>query len=169
MEDHLFHLVEVDMERSFRSQWKFVEHWHQKWPTHHFCYKSSSKPEAVSVCWEIWTTMHTPFLVTTSRSRCIQCGTMLTSRISSWYCWCVAAWVFLTKSTSLVYSSDVFSSTCHHKQSATLSNIIGHYSQQLPSARLLSNPNALVATSNGMWAVKLCANKLFQFLMGSAG
>ena len=31
------------------------------------------------------------------------------------------------------------------------------------------NPNALVAVSKGMWAVKLCTNKIFQFITGGAG
>ena len=34
--------------------------------------------------------------------------------------------------------------------------------------RLLRNPNALVAVSNGMWAVKLCSNRIVQFLAGGA-
>jgi len=34
---------------------------------------------------------------------------------------------------------------------------------------LLPNPNALVAVSKGMWAVKLCINKILQFLTGGAG
>jgi len=33
----------------------------------------------------------------------------------------------------------------------------------------LSNPNVLVASSKGMWAVKLCTNKILQFLTGGAG
>ena len=35
--------------------------------------------------------------------------------------------------------------------------------------RLLPNPNALVAVSKGMRAVKLCTNKIRQFLTGGAG
>jgi len=35
--------------------------------------------------------------------------------------------------------------------------------------RLLPNPNALVVVSKGMWAVKLCTNKILQFLTGVAG
>jgi len=35
--------------------------------------------------------------------------------------------------------------------------------------RLLPNPNALVAVSKGMWAVKLCTNEIVQFLTGGAG
>jgi len=35
--------------------------------------------------------------------------------------------------------------------------------------RLLPNPNALVAVSKGMWAVKLCTNKIVQFLTRGAG
>ena len=31
------------------------------------------------------------------------------------------------------------------------------------------NANALVAISRDMWAIKLCANKIFQFLTGGAG
>jgi len=31
------------------------------------------------------------------------------------------------------------------------------------------NPNALVAVSKGMRAVKLCSNKILQFLNGAAG
>jgi len=34
--------------------------------------------------------------------------------------------------------------------------------------RFLPNPNALVAVSKGMRAVKLCTNKLLQFLTGGA-
>jgi len=37
------------------------------------------------------------------------------------------------------------------------------------SSRLFHNPNALVAVSKGMWAVKLCANKILQFLTEGAG
>jgi len=33
----------------------------------------------------------------------------------------------------------------------------------------LPNPNALVAVSNGMRAVKLCTNSILQFLTGGAG
>ena len=35
--------------------------------------------------------------------------------------------------------------------------------------RLLPNPNALATVSKGMWAVKLCTNKILQFLTGGAG
>jgi len=35
--------------------------------------------------------------------------------------------------------------------------------------RLLFNPNALVAVSKGLRAVKLCTNKILQFLTGGAG
>jgi len=35
--------------------------------------------------------------------------------------------------------------------------------------RLLPNSNALVVVSKGMWAVKLCTNKILQFLTGVAG
>ena len=35
--------------------------------------------------------------------------------------------------------------------------------------RLLPNQNAMVAVSNGMRAVKLCTNKIIQFLTGGAG
>jgi len=31
---------------------------------------------------------------------------------------------------------------------------------------LLSNLNVLIAFSKGMWAVKLCSNKILQFLTG---
>jgi len=34
---------------------------------------------------------------------------------------------------------------------------------------LLPNPNVLVAVSKGMRAVKLCTNKILQFLTGGAG
>ena len=34
------------------------------------------------------------------------------------------------------------------------------------NSSLLRNPNALVAVSKGMWAVKLCTNKILQFLTG---
>ena len=34
---------------------------------------------------------------------------------------------------------------------------------------LLHNPNALVAVSKGMQAVKLCTHKILQFLTGGAG
>jgi len=34
---------------------------------------------------------------------------------------------------------------------------------------LVPSPNALVAASKGMWAVKLCTNKILQFLTGGAG
>ena len=33
----------------------------------------------------------------------------------------------------------------------------------------IPNPNALVAVRKGMWAVKLCSNKIFQFLSGVSG
>jgi len=33
---------------------------------------------------------------------------------------------------------------------------------------LLPNPYVLVAISKGMWAVKLCTNKILQFLTGCA-
>jgi len=33
----------------------------------------------------------------------------------------------------------------------------------------LTNLNVLVAVSKGMWAVKLCINKILQFLTGGAG
>jgi len=39
----------------------------------------------------------------------------------------------------------------------------------LVTARTQSNLNALVAISNGMWAVKLCTNKILHFLTGGAG
>ena len=35
--------------------------------------------------------------------------------------------------------------------------------------RILANPNALVVISKDMRAVKLCANKILQFLTGGAG
>jgi len=35
--------------------------------------------------------------------------------------------------------------------------------------RLLSNANELVAISKGLRAVKLCSNKILQFLTGGAG
>jgi len=35
--------------------------------------------------------------------------------------------------------------------------------------RLLADPNVLVAISKGMQAVKLCTNKILQFLTGGAG
>jgi len=34
---------------------------------------------------------------------------------------------------------------------------------------ILPNPNALVAVSKGMHTVKLCTNKILQFLTGGAG
>jgi len=34
--------------------------------------------------------------------------------------------------------------------------------------RLLSNPNALVSVSKGMWVIKLCTNRVLQFLTGGA-
>jgi len=37
------------------------------------------------------------------------------------------------------------------------------------SQHLLPNPNALFATSKGMWAVKCCTNEVLQFLTGGAG
>jgi len=35
--------------------------------------------------------------------------------------------------------------------------------------KFLPNPNALVAVSSGMWAVKLCSSKILQFLTLGAG
>ena len=37
-----------------------------------------------------------------------------------------------------------------------------------PLRTLMPNPYALVAISKGMWAVKLCSNKILQFLGGGA-
>jgi len=31
------------------------------------------------------------------------------------------------------------------------------------------DPNLLLAVSNSTWALKLCSNKIFQFLTGDAG
>ena len=43
--------------------------------------------------------------------------------------------------------------------------------QVTPLRRTLvsSNPNALVAVSKGMWPVKLCSDKILQFLTGEEG
>ena len=43
--------------------------------------------------------------------------------------------------------------------------------QVIPLRRTLvsSNPNALVAVSKGTWAVKLCSDKVLQFLTGGRG
>jgi len=35
--------------------------------------------------------------------------------------------------------------------------------------RLLPNPNALVAISKDMWALKLCSDKILQFLTAGGG
>jgi len=40
------------------------------------------------------------------------------------------------------------------------------YGDNVDLQRLLPNPNALVAVSNDMWAVKLPTNKILQFLTG---
>jgi len=37
---------------------------------------------------------------------------------------------------------------------------------QVAQLRTLPNPNALVAVSKGMWAVKLCINKILQLSTG---
>jgi len=43
------------------------------------------------------------------------------------------------------------------------------YGDSVDNTVELPNPNALVAISNGMRAVKLCNNKILQFLTGGAG
>jgi len=45
----------------------------------------------------------------------------------------------------------------------SIDNTAGEFQHFLP------NPNVLVAISKGMQAVKLCTNKILQFLTGGAG
>jgi len=59
------------------------------------------------------------------------------------------------------------------QSAANTSSIIANLGQVCPLVsyclRLIPNPNALVAISKGMQAVKLCTDKILHFLSGSAG